>query len=101
MAGSACDTVQGVVRLKIREEGAGAGLSIYPNPASKVLSITNIGSYDLVEVFNILGSKQPITVVNRTANSTTITIEKLPVGVYLLKVTAPSGQQQSIQWVKE
>jgi hypothetical protein len=96
LVGSACDTVGAVQQLSNTNH-----LQVYPNPVNEVLYITNIGNNDKVEVFNIIGSKQPITLVNRLATSTSIAIEKLPLGIYLLKVTKPNGQNQSVKWVKE
>jgi Secretion system C-terminal sorting domain len=96
LVGSACDTV-GVVPLL----NSTNRLQVYPNPANELLYVSNINSNDQIEVFNILGNKKAITFINRSANSIIIAIEKLPIGIYLLKVTAPNGQKQSVKWVKE
>ena len=65
------------------------------------MNLNNIGFNDKVEIVDVLGKTQPVTFVNRSANSLRLNIEKLSIGIYLLKTIAPNGKQQCLKWVKE
>ena len=67
------------------------GVSIYPNPANSEINISGLetGKYE-VEVISILGSQQLRSSFNASENMT-ISIETLPAGTYLLKITGETG----------
>jgi len=97
LVGSACDTVQGTPEIGMVKNQ----VFLYPNPANEFLNLNNIGFNDKVEIVDVLGKTQPVTFVNRSANSLRLNIEKLSIGIYLLKTIAPNGKQQCLKWVKE
>jgi hypothetical protein len=65
-------------------------LNMYPNPASKSVTITSDNQVQMVTVSNQLG--QNVLNLNPDANSFTIDISKLNHGVYFVKATSDEGQ---------
>lgn len=70
-------------------------LSIYPNPVSDMLSITNDTAIDTVEMFDVNGRR----LVNKKVNnaSTTIDVSSLATGTYFVKVTTDDGKTTTQQ----
>lgn len=60
---------------------------IYPNPVQNVLNIETEKSVEKVEIFNVLG--QVVLSTNQDAN--TISVEKLPMGIYTVRVVFSEG----------
>ncbi|GHU95467.1 hypothetical protein FACS1894156_5120 [Bacteroidia bacterium] len=70
------------------EEGQGAQLFIYPNPATDRLTITSdlLDTESLIEIYDINGKLAASHRVRPQGNSITITITNLPPGSYIVKV---------------
>ncbi len=62
------------------------GIEVYPNPVSDILNIDIAESEFEVNIYNIQGQ-----LVHQEHNSTSISVETLPVGVYTLKITTAKG----------
>ena len=85
-------------------------LSLYPNPAHDILTVaTRSAENTQFELFNIRGEMQPkpltSSYVTNSAGTvegvTTIRLEALPPGVYLLNVTGDGNTQCIVPFVKE
>lgn len=63
--------------------------TIFPNPATDILQLTNIETIDKVEIFNALG--QPVQLFNKPQQG--ISLKDLPPGTYMVKITSDSGAQ--------
>jgi len=74
--------------LGLEDDTLANELSIYPNPASKFLNISAPGlNIQALEMFDLLGK-----MVLTTDKTDQIRVDKLPAGVYLLKVYAERGE---------
>jgi hypothetical protein len=73
-------------------------LQVYPNPSHNILTILNIKSGNLLNVFDSQGR----AVLSKRANNgqETIATEKLSSGVYILQVTDDTGNRRSIRFTK-
>lgn len=73
-------------------------LQLYPNPSSKLITVTNITAGSRLSIFNSNG--QPV--INKTATSAQedISIEKIPTGVYILQVTENDGTKRTSRFSK-
>lgn len=67
------------------------GLNIYPNPAKGIIQIACSETISRVGVFSINGSRL-LQVITLPDFSYSLNIEKLPIGLYLLKVETNSGR---------
>ena len=67
-----------------------SGLSIYPNPATDVLMVSNDNNIDRVQIVNIFGS----VVLDQTiqANSGKLDVSAMSPGIYFVTVSANSQQ---------
>jgi len=75
------------------------GLSVYPNPASGMVTVKNKAVLSQVKVINLLGQE----VVSQKANDTAVpvNISGLSTGTYVFKITAADGRTASIKVVKQ
>ncbi|GEQ84808.1 hypothetical protein ULMS_03160 [Patiriisocius marinistellae] len=82
------------------DENSFANVTIYPNPAKDILTIstTNIEN-STVTIYNILG-KEVMNAAIDTA-SQQLNIEHLNAGIYLMNVVAINGKQQTLKFIKE
>jgi hypothetical protein len=76
-----------------------SSLSVYPNPASDVLTVANGGVLSEVVVTNLLGQE----VIRQAANaaSVQVNVSRLPQGSYILQVRAADGGSASVKIVKQ
>jgi hypothetical protein len=85
LVGSACDTLTGIAQL---DKGKG-GLKVYPNPASKQLTISHshlaIGQPVTVTVYDVMG-KQQLQVQTKMSNSLNVAVGSLVSGIYFVEV---------------
>jgi hypothetical protein len=66
--------------------GAGIGFTVYPNPTSDFVHITNAGNTALTaELFNINGIKMGEYIINNGVNQ--IDVRNFPAGMYLARVS--------------
>jgi hypothetical protein len=70
--------------------------SIYPNPVDDVLYINAKNDIQTIEVYSLLGK-----IVAKKKNTTSIEVNGLRSGVYLLKVTDVSGSQSTLRFLKK
>ncbi len=56
-------------------------ISIYPNPVNDILTLESNSNIDLIELYNILGTK-----INSVYNTNIIDMSKLNSGIYLIKI---------------
>jgi hypothetical protein len=65
------------------------GVSVYPNPSSGVINITNdAGSENTIEVFNTVGQ---VVTEKEVSSDTTINLSSHGTGVYFVKVSNETG----------
>jgi hypothetical protein len=66
-------------------------LTVYPNPASTVLTLQNASAITGIEVYNTLGQQ----VLHKEVNNTDVNLDvfAIPNGVYFVKVKAAAGQK--------
>ena len=93
----------GIFALKINAEGTVGTdeilvedmASVYPNPVKETLKIGGVEVLE-VQIYNTLGQ-----LVKTAQNTTEVSLEGLPQGVYLLRVTLEGGKVFSDKVVKE
>lgn len=66
----------------------------YPNPVSDLLFLENLGEEHSIRIFDMLG-REFSPKVNSGVNDATIDFSLLPTGVYLVKITSQSDNQDS------
>jgi hypothetical protein len=65
-------------------------LSVFPNPANQVLTIDNLTAHSTIEIADMAG-RMVYGPVSVAANSLSVPVRQLPVGMYILKVTGIDG----------
>ncbi len=70
-------------------------LSVFPNPASGTLNIQSDIHFAQMEIYNLQGEKMI------ESNQTKIDVQPLSSGIYMLKMTAVSGEAMYSKFVKE
>ena len=68
------------------EEKLAADFSVYPNPTEGVVNISNISSYDVVEVIDMTGRVLK-TVQNNGKNTVSLNVDDLNTGIYMVRVS--------------
>lgn len=58
-------------------------INIYPNPATENISIVGITNNSLIRLYNMMGEQ---LIESKIENNTVIKIDKLPKGLYLIKI---------------
>ncbi|MEY4875531.1 MAG: hypothetical protein RL708_680, partial [Bacteroidota bacterium] len=76
-------------------------LKIYPNPASQSIVISHLSSVNTIEVNNLLGQHQHVTIEKLNTNDFRLTTEYLPSGIYFIKATDINGNVLNGKFVKE
>jgi hypothetical protein len=77
-------------------------VQVFPNPTSNILNIKSSNFLDSnIELFNMLGIKQNFEWQSTSPNVTTLNIEKIPKGIYLLKLNALNSVPNFIRIIKE
>jgi 2-keto-3-deoxy-6-phosphogluconate aldolase len=71
-------------------------ISIYPNPVSNILNISNISSNALISIYNLNGQM----VLSKTINGNSLSISQLPAGMYTLRITE-SDKCKTLKFVKK
>jgi hypothetical protein len=96
LVGSACDTVQGVVRPEIGTEGVKESWNVFPNPNNGVFQLSNLnnnfGQVQKIEVYNTIG--QLVLTINKpviTNESFNLNLSNLQEGNYLLNVLSSNS----------
>lgn len=64
----------------------GNALTMYPNPAKRLVTVSGIENIERLEVYSILGKR-----LQKVENQNTINIENLPRGMYLITITKESN----------
>lgn len=87
------------VALSLSDVEYQKAISIYPNPAADVLSITSktIEKHK-VQIYDVLGKLILLKVY--TDNSDDLNISHLDTGLYILKVTLKNGSNETIKFLK-
>ena len=67
-------------------EFSDAGISIYPNPAKDILTVSGISKPTVANIYTISGKLVQKSALNNFTNE--ITLNNLPVGTYILKLQA-------------
>ena len=67
--------------------GSNVQVTVYPNPASNLVQVTNAGNSGQISLYDVLGNEVPTpNPFQRKGNSATIDVSSLPNGVYFLNV---------------
>jgi len=75
---------------------------VYPNPVSSQLTVSsNKFAVNTIEVRNLLGQQQNVTIEKLTAYNFRLTTDKLPSGIYFIKATDLNGNVLNGKFVKE
>jgi len=69
-------------------------MNIYPNPASSLISIETEAVVNSISIFNITGK------LVQTETTKSFSIQNLPVGVYIARISTPIGIQ-TLKFIKE
>ncbi|KOS05180.1 hypothetical protein AM493_03370 [Flavobacterium akiainvivens] len=72
--------------------------TVYPNPVSDVLNITNENAIDTVEIYNLIG--QLIYTAKPAQNNVSVNVSNLNAGVYIVNTSA-KGKQTSQRIIKQ
>ncbi|MCQ2319931.1 MAG: T9SS type A sorting domain-containing protein [Bacteroidales bacterium] len=71
---------------------------VYPNPAKSVLTIVGRG-IDQIRAYDVLG--RCMIQKNADSDETTIEVDDLTSGIYLLQMNCNSGQQKCLKFIKD
>lgn len=75
-------------------------VSIYPNPATVLLTVKSENTINTIEIFNVIGQKvNNINNINTSSHS--VNIESLANGVYLISVENADGTRSLSKFVKK
>lgn len=75
--------------VSVNEATAGTqSLHVYPNPASETLSVQAPFPMHICEVYDVLGNVVLTLRLNEASQASTLNIDKLPKGTYVLSATA-------------
>ena len=93
-------TLSNVVAVKFNS--VATGVSLYPNPAQDVITITNTDNVTnaTLRILNSAG-KTVMTSSNRSGRNLNVDISKLPAGSYLIQEVLSSGAITTLQFVKQ
>jgi PKD repeat protein len=99
---SVCDTVHIFCQEGI-SEAILSDISIYPNPASNLLTINMrnsndvaVSNYSAVELYNILGEKVKAIAGDRNKKLVSISVSDLPQGIYVATLTDAKGVRKTL-----
>ncbi|MCJ8289723.1 MAG: T9SS type A sorting domain-containing protein [Crocinitomicaceae bacterium] len=81
------------------EEIDNSGVSTFPNPATNELSITSTERMVTITIYDLFGKQVTSDVIGQELE-TTLNIEKLNPGCYLLEVTNEIGQKNVLRFIK-
>lgn len=73
-----------------------ANTSVYPNPVSDILTISNAGNINNIAVYSLSGQ----LLREEKTNMSQVSFSGLAAGVYFVKVTSANGGQKTIKVVK-
>jgi hypothetical protein len=80
------------VSLGIKDILAGKELKLMPNPAGDFLYVqNNPGKVNSIEILNMDGKKESVSLKNEEDNSVEINTQKLKPGMYLLRIVYNDG----------
>jgi hypothetical protein len=82
----------GSVPLGVNDTKASPQFSIYPNPASNIVTIKLAGRAGTPEVCDILGRKLAVPLIERTAESCVLDLSLLPSGIYYVSAGGNIGK---------
>jgi hypothetical protein len=83
------------------EKGA-SRLYVYPNPVLNQLTVSNNNySINSIEVSNVLGQQQNVSVEKLTTENCLLKTSNLPSGIYFIKATDSKGNIMNGKFVKE
>lgn len=71
---------------------------IYPNPVKDMLSIKSDKEFTSYSVYNMAGQ---LVASEKISGKTTMNVERLPVGQYLLKLTDKNGNTENTSFIKQ
>ena len=83
----------------VNEEKDSRNISIYPNPATKQLTIQSASKIKSIKIYNLFG-RLIKTVFSNNTLSQTINIENLTSGLYIVNVTSEKGNSK-LKFIKE
>ena len=83
----------------VNEEKDSRNISIYPNPATKQLTIQSASKIKSIKIYDLFGRLIKIVFSNNTL-SQTINIENLTSGLYIVNVTSEKGNSK-LKFIKE
>ena len=92
-----CDTLGGFVG----SVSAKNQLSVFPNPTKESLVVSRKLLANTIEVCNLLGQHQHVTIEKLNTNDFRLTTEYLPSGIYFIKATDINGNVLNGKFVKE
>lgn len=100
--GNGCDRpgVESVVAIEEEKEPAPASLTVYPNPASNEVFVSNLeaGANNQLTVYNIQGV--PVMRMNTSSGTARLNISKLSAGAYIVRVQPGAGKaEQTLQFI--
>ncbi len=74
-------------------------ISLFPNPATTVLNISNMDGIDQIEILNVLGEK--MRTFSSLENSIAINVNNLPKGIYFVSLLHESSLVMMRKFIKE
>ena len=83
-------TLSGVSGIEDVKADAAADVVVYPNPADDVVYVQSPSAMGSINVFSLSG-KQVIVANAEGAQSTSLQVDNLPSGVYVIKITTDEG----------
>lgn len=75
-----------------------AELSLFPNPATDALSISNIPAESEISVIN--SGNQTVARATATETTASVSVTDLQPGVYFINIRALSGETKTLKFIK-
>ncbi|MDE1192742.1 MAG: T9SS type A sorting domain-containing protein [Arachidicoccus sp.] len=72
-------------------------VSVYPNPASNYLSLSNVSAGSIIKIINLNGR----SVLNTLYNSAAINICSLPSGIYFIQISDNNRKINTFKFIKQ
>lgn len=83
-----CDYVEVCNAWNLAEETGKEGILLYPNPTTGILTIS-MNDFHHTEVYDLMGR------LMKQSSESTFNLDKLPVGLYVVKITDKAGNIQT------
>ncbi len=90
MSDTLCQTV---LITGVQEISGDSKITVLPNPASYFITVSNVGSFNSIQLFNSLGAEVILPVLHpSSSHDVMISLPPMPEGVYWLQINTDEGR---------